>query len=150
MSSTIYAKKYEDYLITGNVDSLKNLLPGSIEERYAFLSRRIVNEPLTKELQVEIEQFVKEFPEESSLLNIIYIKKLYEKEPNSKDLIINKLKEFFHLSEPELENRAINYNTNTVNNDVIHYPSKLDYSEFYTLEKIRNKIYDFSKEDENN
>ena len=65
MSSTIYAKEYEDYLITGNVDSLKFLLPGSIEERYALLSRRIVNEPLTKELQFELEQFTKEFPDKS-------------------------------------------------------------------------------------
>ena len=95
MSSTIYAKEYEDYLITGNVDSLKFLLPGSIEERYALLSRRIVNEPLTKELQFELEQFTKEFPDKSPLLNIMYIKKIYEQEPNSKDLIINKLKEFF-------------------------------------------------------
>ena len=96
MSSTIYAKEYEDYLITGNVDSLKSLLPGgSIEERYALLSRRIVNEPLTKELQFELEQFTKEFPDKSPLLNIMYIKKIYEQEPNSKDLIINKLKEFF-------------------------------------------------------
>ena len=147
MSSTIYAKEYDDYLITGNVDSLKFLLPGSIEERYALLSRRIVNEPLTKELQFELEQFTKEFPDKSPLLNIMYIKKIYEQEPNSKDLIINKLKKFFHLSEPEPEKRAINYNTNTVNNYVIHYPSILDYSECHTLEKIRNNIYNFNLED---
>ena len=67
MPKEIFAKEYEDYLITGKEDSLNSLVNGSIEKDYFILIRKLLNEDLTKELQKRIDDFLKRIPESQSI-----------------------------------------------------------------------------------
>ena len=67
MSSQIYAKEYEDYLITGKEDCLSTLIPGSLEEKYYHIIQKILKEKYTDKLKVEVSQFIKECKESGKI-----------------------------------------------------------------------------------
>jgi len=98
MAKQIYAKEYEDYLITGKEDSLNSLVNGSIEKDYFILIRKLLNENLTKELQKQINKFIKRIPESQSYrLTALNIFKKLQKNPKNKNEIIQDIKKLFNL-----------------------------------------------------
>ena len=65
MSSQIYAKEYEDYLISGNEDSINTLPNGSIEKDYFLIIKKLLKEDLTPELDKKIFSFLERIPKEN-------------------------------------------------------------------------------------
>jgi hypothetical protein len=88
MSSTnnyIYAKEYEDFLISGKEESLKTLIPDSIEYRYIKLIQKILKYEFSKELKAEIDKFINDFKYfPCDKLKALYILKYSEKFPEKK------------------------------------------------------------------
>ena len=54
MPKQIFAKEYEEYLISGKEEVLDSLPNGSIEKEYFILIRKLLKEELTPELQKEM------------------------------------------------------------------------------------------------
>ncbi len=85
MSSQIYAKEYEDYLISGNEDSINTLPNGSIEKDYFLIIKKLLKEDLTPELDKKIFSFLERIPKEKSYrLKALHIFKKMKKNPEKK------------------------------------------------------------------
>ena len=77
MPKQIFAKEYEEYLITGKEEVLNSLPSGSIEKEYFILIRKLLNEELTADLQKQIDSFLERIPESQSYrLKALNIKKV--------------------------------------------------------------------------
>ena len=143
MAKQIYAKEYEDYLITGKEDSLNSLVNGSIEKDYFILIRKLLNENLTKELQKQINKFIKRIPESQSyrLTALNFFKKL-QKNPKNKNEIIQDIKKLFNLENAQIYNKPIKYNE-TLNNDEKEekLPNTLILSNYNKIDKLIDDIY---------
>ena len=97
MSSQIYAKEYEDYLISGNEDSINTLPNGSIEKDYFLIIKKHLNEDLTPELDKKIFSFLERIPKEKSYrLKALCIFKKIKQNPEKKDEIIQEIKSLFN------------------------------------------------------
>ena len=148
MSKSIYAKEYEDYIITGKEESLNSLVPTSIEKEYFTLIRRLLNEDLTPKLQKEINKFVESIPEEQAYrIKALNIFKKLQKNPNNKSEIIENIKSLFNLKEGESYSKPYKYQknkneNNEENKESDKYPNSLDVSEYNTLNKFIQDIYD--------
>ena len=115
----IYAKEYEDYLITGNESSLNSLINGSIEKDYFFLIKRVLNEKYTPELEEEIEKFIKKIPYQKSIrLRSLDLFKLINESPEKNYEIIDKIKKLFNINNLLFNSKIIN-EVNTSNSNVI-------------------------------
>ena len=111
MPKEIFAKEYEEYLITGKEESLNSLASGSIEKEYFVIIRKLINEDLTPELQEEIDNFLKRIPEEQSYrLKAINIFKKLQKNPENKTEIIQDIKSLFHLGDAKSHSKPVKYN----------------------------------------
>ena len=111
MPKEIFAKEYEDYLITGNEEALNSLASGSIEKEYFFIMKKLTNEDLTPELQKEIDTFLRKIPEEQSYrLKAINIFKKLQKNPEEKTEIIQDIKSLFHLRNVTSHSKPVKYN----------------------------------------
>ena len=148
MSKSIYAKEYEDYIITGKEESLNSLVPTSIEKEYFTLIRRLLNEDLTPKLQKEINKFVESIPEEQAYrIKALNIFKKLQKNPKNKSEIIENIKSLFNLKEGESYNKPYKYQknkneNNEENKESDKYPNSLDVSKYNTLNKFIKYIYD--------
>ena len=143
MAKQIYAKEYEDYLITGKEDSLNSLVNGSIEKDYFILIRKLLNENLTKELQKQINKFIKRIPESQSYrLTALNIFKKLQKNPKNKNEIIQDIKKLFNLENAQIYNKPIKYNE-TLNNDEKEekLPNTLILSNYNKIDKLIDDIY---------
>ena len=63
MPKQIFAKEYEEYLITGKEEALNSLPSCSIEKEYYIIIRKLLNEELTPQLQKKIDDFLRRIPE---------------------------------------------------------------------------------------
>ena len=91
MSKHLFAKEYEDFLITGKEDSINSLPSGSVEKEYFILTRQLLKEDLTPELEKKIEENVlnRITREQGSRLRALEIfKKLKKKKRSFKKLKI--------------------------------------------------------------
>ena len=151
MSSTnnyIYAKEYEDFLISGKEESLKTLIPDSIEYRYIKLIQKILKFEFTNELKSEIDKFVNDFPNfPCDKLKALYILKYSEKFPEKKEEICNELKEMFNLPKIRDYNKPTEFQKNEDNSsskeDFDKFPSNIkDVKEVQSkVNEILNSIY---------
>ena len=66
MPKQLFAKEYEDYLITGSEDSINALPSGSIEKEYFQIIRQLLKDELNPELEKKINDFVNKIPENQS------------------------------------------------------------------------------------
>ena len=66
MSKQIFAKEYEDYLITGSEDSINSLPSGSIEKEYFKIIKELLKNELNPEVEKKINDFVNKIPEKQS------------------------------------------------------------------------------------
>ena len=118
-ANQIYAKEYEDYLITGDESSLNSLINGSIEKDYFFLIKRIFNEKYTQELEEEIEKFIKKIPREKSIrLRALDLFKQINEFPEKNYEIIEKIKQIFGIENLMFNSKIIN-EANTSNSKII-------------------------------
>ena len=115
----IYAKEYEEYLITGDESSLNSLIEGSIEKDYFFLIKRILNEKYTPELEEEIGKFIKKIPREKSIrLRALDLFKQINEFPEKNYEIIDKIKKIFDIKNLMFNSKIIN-EENTSNSNII-------------------------------
>ena len=85
MPKQIFAKEYEEYLITGKEEALNSLPSGSIEKEYFIIMKKLLNEDLTPELQNQIDEFIRRIPENQAYrLKAINIFKKLQKNPEKK------------------------------------------------------------------
>ena len=98
MSKQIFAKEYEDYLITGSEESINSLPSGSLEKEYFKLIRQLLKEDLTPELEKKIESFTDKISEDQTYrLKALHIFKKLKKNPEKKEEIIKEIKDLFHI-----------------------------------------------------
>ena len=147
MPKEIFAKEYEEYLITGKEESLNNLPGGSIEKEYITLIRKILNEDLTDELQSQIDEFLKRIPENQSYrLRALNIFKKLQKNPEKKDEIIQNIKSLFRLGNVKSHNKPVKYNKSSRSpkeeNDTQKLPSTFNLDEYVKINKFIQDIYD--------
>ena len=149
MSKSIYAKEYEDYIITGKEEALNSLVSTSIEKEYFILIRRLLNEDLTPELQKKIDNFVKSIDEEQAYrLKALNIFKKLQKNPENKSEIIKNIKSLFNLEEGESQSKPYKYqkHTKNKNEDAVKesekLPNSLDLSNYNKIDKFIQDIYE--------
>ena len=115
MPKQIFAKEYEEYLITGKEEALNSLASGSIEKEYFTLIRRLLKEELTPELQKDIESFLLRIPEAQSYrLNALNIFKKLQKKDVKKTEIIDDIKRLFRLGNVRQHSKPVKYNKTIV------------------------------------
>ena len=111
MPKQIFAKEYEDYLITGKEDALNSLASGSIEKEYFIIMRKLLKEDLTAQLQKEIDDFLQKVPENQSYrLKALNIFKKLQKNPGKKKEIIQDIKNLFGLGNVKSHSKPVKYN----------------------------------------
>ena len=148
----IYAKEYEDYLITGKEECLNTLIPGGIEYEYIKLIRSILSENLTENLKQKIKDFVKRYPnnQTNKLKALLYMKEL-ESNPENLEEIIKSIKQLFNLPYVENVPKPRNYNReiDDLDDNESHESNKINDNELLKYEQLLNDIYN-EKIDPNN
>ena len=112
MSKHLFAKEYEDFLITGKEDSINSLPSGSIEKEYFILTRQLLKEDLTPELEKKIEENVlnKITREQGSRLRALEIFKKLKKNPEKKEEVIQEIKNLFDIGGVTHHSKPVKYN----------------------------------------
>ena len=146
MPKQIFAKEYEEYLITGKEEALNSLASGSIEKEYFILIRKLLNEDLTPELQKDIDNFIRRVPEEQTYrLKALNIFKKLQKSPKEKKAIIQEIKQLFHLGNVKSHSKPVKYNK-TANsqkdeNEAQKLPNSLNITNYIKINKFYEDIY---------
>ena len=148
MTKQIYAKEYEDYLITGKEESLNSLVSSSIEKDYFLLIRRLLKEDLTKELQKDINDFLQRIDNSQSYrLKALNIFKKLEKSFEKNEIIIEDIKELFSLGNAKTYNKPYKYTLKSEEKKIDDveesekYPSSLNLSDYIKTNKFIEDIY---------
>ena len=146
MPKQIYAKEYEEYLITGKEEALNSLASGSIEKEYFTLIRRLLKEELTPELQKDIESFLRRIPENQSYrLKALNIFKKLQKTPTKKTEIIQDIKNLFDLGEVTPHSKPVKYNKTSTNqkdeNKAQKLPNSLNINQYIKINKFIEDVY---------
>ncbi len=146
MPKGIFAKEYEDYLITGNEEALNSLASGSIEKEYFFIMKKLMNEDLTTKLQNEIDAFLRKIPKEKSYrLQAINIFKKLQKNPEKKTEIIQDIKRLFNLKNVTSYSKPVKYNKASNNqkdeNEAQKLPNSFKIENYIKTNKFIEDIY---------
>ena len=146
MPKGIFAKEYEDYLITGNEEALNSLASGSIEKEYFFIMKKLMNEDLTTKLQNEIDAFLRKIPKEKSYrLQAINIFKKLQKNPEKKTEIIQDIKSLFNLQNVTSYSKPVKYNKASNNqkdeNEAQKLPNSFKIENYIKTNKFIEDIY---------
>ena len=146
MPKQIYAKEYEEYLITGKEEALNSLASGSIEKEYFILIRRLLKEELTPELQKDLESFLTRIPENQSYrLRALKIFKKLQKTPEKKTEIIQEIKNLFGLGEVTSHSKPVKYNkasaTQKDENETQKLPNSLNINNYIKINKFIEDVY---------
>ncbi|MCQ2815850.1 MAG: hypothetical protein MJ252_01160 [archaeon] len=101
--SEIYAKEYEDYLITGDNKHLTKLVPNSREDVYVKLCQKLQKEEFSNEMRKEVENYIQSYGRNIRIQTLSLIKE-YESIPKEdqekKSEIIKRLCQLFNLNPP--------------------------------------------------
>ena len=149
MSKHLFAKEYEDFLITGKEDSINSLPSGSIEKEYFILTRQLLKEDLTPELEKKIEENVlnKITREQGSRLRALEIFKKLKKNPEKKEEIIQEIKNLFdiggvtHHSKPVKYNKTKKTDMEVEENEEQKLPHELKLEKYITTDKFVEDVY---------
>ena len=110
MPKQIFAKEYEEYLITGKEEALNSLAMGSIEKEYFILIRKLLKEELTTKLQEEINSFLLKVPENQAYrLRALNIFKKIQKNAKKSE-IIQDIKALFDIGNVQSHSKPVKYN----------------------------------------
>ena len=111
MPKQIFAKEYEDFLISGKEEALNSLASGSLEKEYFIIIRKLLKEDLTPQLQNQIDDFLRRIPENQSYrLRALNIFKKLLKNPEKKFEIIQDIKRLFNLGNITTHSKPVKYN----------------------------------------
>ena len=146
MPKQIFAKEYEEYLITGKEEALNSLPSGSIEKEYFIIIRKLLNEELTPKLQNQIDDFLRRIPENQSYrLKALNIFKKLQKTPEKKVEIIQDIKRLFGLGNVKSHSKPVKYNKTSNNqkdeNEGQKLPNSLNVSSYIKTDKFIEDIY---------
>ena len=146
MPKQIFAKEYEEYLISGNEEVLNSLPSGSIEKEYFIIMRKLIKEGLTSEFQKEIDEFLRRIPESQSYrLKALNIFKKLKKNPKNKSEIIQDIKRLFNLGEAKSHSKPVKYskisNEQKDENDSEKLPNSFNINEYVKTNKFIEDIY---------
>ena len=146
MPKYIFAKEYEEYLISGREEALNSLASGSIEKEYFVLIRKLLNEELSPKLQREIDYFIKRVPESQCYrLKALNIFKKLQNNPDKKDEIIKDIKALFNLGNVKSYSKPVKYNkvSNDQNQkeDEQKLPNSLDINKYIKTKQLIEEIY---------
>ena len=146
MPKQIFAKEYEEYLITGKEEALNSLPSGSIEKEYFIIIRKLLNEELTPKLQNQIDDFLRRIPENQSYrLKALNIFKKLQKTPEKKIEIIQDIKRLFGLGNVKSHSKPVKYNKTSNNqkdeNEGQKLPNSLNVSSYIKTDKFIEDIY---------
>ena len=150
MSEQIFAKEYEDYLISGKEEALNSLTSRSIEKEYFVLIRKLLNEELTPKLQKEIDSFSKRVElSQSFRLKALNIFKKLQKSADKKQEIIEDIESSFCLgirTSHRKHMKPVKYNKvskdqDQKDDDEEKLPNSLDSNNFIKTKKLFEDIY---------
>ena len=146
MPKQIFAKEYEEYLITGKEEALNSLPSGSIEKEYFIIMKKLFNEDLTPELQKQIDEFIRRIPESQAYrLKAINIFKRLQKNPEKKNEIIQDIKRLFNLGNAKSHSKPVKYNkvskSEKDENEAQKLPNSLTLSKYVKTNKFIEDIY---------
>jgi hypothetical protein len=149
MPKQIFAKEYEEYLISGKEEVLNSLPSGSIEKEYFILIRKLLKEELTSELQKEIDEFLRRIPKSQSYrLKALNIFKKLKTNPKNKSDIIQDIKRLFNLGEAKSYSKPVKYskvsNEKKDEIDSEKLPNSLNINEYIKTNKFIEDIYNGS------
>ena len=146
MPKQIFAKEYEEYLISGKEEALNSLASGSIEKEYFMIIRRLLKEELTPELQKKIDEFLRRIPENQSYrIKSLNIFKKLQKNPSKKKEIIQDIKRLFGLGNVKSHSKPVKYNktsnTQKDENETQKLPNSLNIVNYIKTNKFIENIY---------
>jgi len=150
MPKYIFAKEYEEYLITGKEEALNSLASGSIEKEYFTIIRKLLNEELTPDLQKQIDSFLERIPNSQSYrLRALNIFKKLKKNPKEKKEIIQDIKSLFDLGDVKSHSKPVKYNKTSNNDgnqkdDSQKLPNSLNLNNYIKTNKFIEDIYNNS------
>ena len=145
----VFAKEYEEFLITGNEDVCNSLPNGSLEKEYFLIMRQFLKEEYSPELEKKIKQFLDKSKYELSKnqtqrLAALYLYKKLQKNPDSKKDIISNIKELFQLGNVKNYSKPVKYNKMTKeegDEGEKKIPYKLDEEKYIKVYKLIEDIY---------
>ena len=146
MPKQIFAKEYEDYLISGKEEALNSLASGSIEKEYFIIMRKLLKEDLTPQLQKQIDTFLHRIPKNQSYrLKALNIFKKLQKNPEKKIEVIQDIKALFDLGNVKSHSKPVKYNkTSNIQkdeNEIQKLPNSLNITKYIKINKFLEDIY---------
>ena len=144
MPKQIFAKEYEDYLITGKEEALNSLASGSIEKEYFIIIRKLLKEDLTPELQKQIDSFLLKIPKyQSYRIKALNIFKRLQKNHEIKHSIVQDIKSLFNLGYPKSHSKPVKYNNarKKLKDDYQKYPNSLNINHYIKTNRFIEDIY---------
>ena len=142
----LFAKEYEEFLITGNESACNSLPNGSIEKDYFFIIRQLLKEEYSEDLEKKIKSFLKIFlsEDQSTRLRALLIYKKMQKYPDKKEEIIQEVKNLFNLGNARNYSKPVKYNKITKDENEIEEkktPNKLNLEEYIKVYQLIDDIY---------
>ena len=146
MPKQFFAKEYEDFLITGNEESINSLPSGSLEKEYFMLIRQLLKEDLIPELEDKIESFIDKISEDQTYrLKALHIFKRMKKNPENKEDIIQEIKDLFHIEMVKNYSKPVKYNKTAdmekEENETQKLPHELKLEKYIFTDKFIEDIY---------
>ena len=143
--SKLNTKEFEEYLITGNEESISSLPSGSLEKEYFYLLKKLNNEDWTPKLEKEVDTFVEKIPQnQSHKLKALNIFKKLKKNPEKKQEIIRDLKKLFYLPNVTSYTKPVKYNKSSGEKDEIDeikIEHELDLDKYIKYYKFLDDVY---------
>ena len=112
-SQILFAKEYEDFLLTGDESVCDSLPNGSKEKEFFEITRLLLKNDYSKDIEKKIEKFFDKhnIPNEQCIrLKALLIFKKMQKEPNKTDEIIKDIKNLFNYNNVTSHSKPMKYN----------------------------------------
>ena len=132
----LFAKEYEEFLITGSESACNSLPNGSVEKEYFFIIRQLLKEDFSEDLEKKIKSFLNNFAlneDQLTRLKALLIYKKMQKNPDKKEEIIKDIKNLFNLGNPRNYSKPVKYNKIAKDENEIEEkktPNKLNLEEY--------------------
>ena len=148
MSKQLFAKEYEDFLLTGKEDTINSLPSGSEEKKYFLLIRQLLKEDLTPELEKKIEEAtLSNSKKQSARLKALYIYKKLKKYPDKKEEVIQDIKNLFDIGGVTQHSKPVKYNKTkktgmeVEENEEQKLPHELKLEKYILTDKFVEDVY---------
>ena len=144
-TKVIFAKEYEDFLLTGDENVCNSLPNGSKEKEFFELTRLLLKTDYTKNIEKKIEKFFENYhiPEEQSIrLKALLIFKKVQKNPNKTEEIIKDIKDLFNYGSVTSHSKPMKYNKLVKEeNEEKKIKNKLNLEKYIKIYQLVDDIY---------